>query len=110
MDDLKARLLAKRVDEQKARPTISELEALLAEPSPGAVVIHPDGSVSGGYINPDGPEAAARIEVLEKALGEVRQREQAVYDDGHMAPGIRNYSRRSAEIIDTALQGVSDHG
>ncbi len=43
------------------RPTIAELEAILAQPDPPTIQILPDGSITAGegnLINPDGPEAA----------------------------------------------------
>jgi hypothetical protein len=63
---LRERLLRKH--EVPARPTIAELEAILATPQEQSVTINPDGTVGTGLINPDGPEAAAMLQTATEAL------------------------------------------
>jgi hypothetical protein len=52
------------------RPTIAELEAILSAPDAPQVEIMPDGQIkeAEALVNPDGPEAAALIELYEEAL------------------------------------------
>jgi hypothetical protein len=83
--DLIERLLAKKPP-IKPRPTIAELEAILAQSDQPAIQINPDGSVSAEseFINPDGPEAAEEIARLREALkvAEDAINEQFRYWDG----------------------------
>ena len=47
---------------------------------------------------------------VREALEEVRDREMAIASDENLAFGVRNYSRRSAEIIEAALESLSGGG
>ena len=47
---------------------------------------------------------AARVEELEEIIERLRKRDQEVYDDDSLPPGVRNYCRRSAEIADGLLK------
>ena len=62
-----------------------------------------DGEYADLYdINPDGPEALARIEVLTDALDVAMHRFKAL-DTNQTEPAIRGFARKSVELISAAL-------